>query len=1039
MQYSTTSRGHAIYTIAISLLLGFSSLSARAQTFTDTGFTAEPVVNVPRFHTVGFTFAPDGRMFVWDKTGVVTIVKNGVLLPTPFIDISARVNEVGDRGLIGLTLDPNFATNGYVYLLYVYEPNGNPADTGPKTARLTRVKADSANPDVAQTNSEVVLMGKIGTAPCSSSPVGSDCMASDSPAHTVGTVKFGPDGKLYVGLGDGAEFDFADEKAFRAQDLTTYNGKVMRINPDGTAPSDNPFYDGNPNSVRSKIFVYGLRSPYRFTLKPGTSELYVGDVGSTRFEEINRGRGVNFGWPCYEGNTTNPDFQNAFPQQCAALPASAVTNPLHFYARGAGAAVVAGSFYNATQFPVPYRGSFFFADYVQNFIQRITLDANNNLASVVPFATNVKTPVNVELGPDGMLYYLSIFDGTIRRIRFNGSAPTAVATASRPSAAAPYTIAFSSNGSSNPGGGTLTYLWEFGDNTTSTSANPTYTYVTTGVKTYIAKLTVTNSQGLTASSTVNVTVGSRPPTGTITAPADGLRAKVGETLTFRGTATDPDETLPTSAMKWSVLLHHNEHIHPGVTATGESGSFVIESHGATGETFFYEIVLTVTDSAGITDTKSITVIPELPTATLPAPWLGQEVGNIGLAGMADYTNSTFTIKGSGIDIGDFNDGFYYVYQKLSGDGEIKARVVNVQNTAFGSKAGVMIRAALTGNAAHTFVSISPTEGVAQERRDETGFGTALVSAGYFAPPRWVRIVRSGNTITGYHSPDGVLWARVSTATINLPAEAFIGLAVTAANNSALCAAVFDNVSITGSTTNTNRPPTVAITTPANNATFVAPADINFVATASDSDGSISKVEFYRGSTLVRTETTAPYELTLSDLAAGTYAITAKAYDNKGAVTTSSPLQVTVLNPVTGTGTGLRGEYFNKENFTDLRFTRTDSVIDFDWGTNRPSFLLGKDHFSVRWSGFVQPRFSGSYTFHAKATDTVRLWVNNQLLINNTSKTEVESRGTITLAAGQKYVIRLEFVEKDKAAAVQLDWSSTLQSRQVIPRSQLYLP
>lgn len=1039
MQYLTLSSSHIIHRITVFLLFSFVASTVTAQTFTDAGFATETVANVARFQTVGFTFAPDGRMFVWDKTGVVTIVKNGALLPTPFIDISSRVNEVGDRGLIGLALDPNFATNGFVYLLYVYEPNGNAADTGPKTARLSRIQADPANPDVALANSEVVLMGKISTAPCSSSPAGSDCMASDSSAHTIGTVKFGSDGKIYVGMGDGAEFSFADEKSFRSQDLNMYNGKILRINPDGTAPSDNPFYDGNPSSVRSKVFVYGLRSPYRFTLKPGTSELYVGDVGSTRYEEINRGRGANFGWPCYEGNAPNPDFQNAFPQQCAAISPGSVTNPIHFYSRSAGGAVVGGTFYNATAYPVQYRGNLFFADYVQNFIQRITFDANNNVSSVVSFATNINTPVALEQGPDGMLYYLSIFDGTIKRIRFNGNAPAAVATASRPTASSPYVVSFSSNGSSNPAGGTLTYLWEFGDGTTSTSANPTHTYVTTGVKTYLAKLTVTNSQGLTASATVQVIVGSRPPTATITTPADGTRAKIGATITFSGTATDPDETLPASAMKWSVLLHHNDHIHPGVTASGAGGSFVIENHGTTGETYFYEVVLTVTDSANITDTKSVNVIPELPTATLPAPWLGQEVGNVGVAGMADFANGTFTVKGSGADITDFNDGFYYVYQKLSGDGQIVARVTSVQNTAFGAKAGVMIRSALTGNAAHTLVSVSPSEGIAFERRDETGFGTALVSGGYFPAPRWVKMVRSGNIISGYHSADGANWTLVSSASINLPTEALIGLAVTAANNTALCTVVFDNVTIAKPVV--NRAPAVSITNPANNTTFAAPANIRFAATATDSDGTISKVEFYQGATLVKTVTAAPYEVTLSNLTAGNYNLTAKAYDNSGAVTTSSPVQVSVVNPVNGTGTGLRGEYFYRNNLSGTLFTRTDATVNFDWGSGSPSFLLRRDDFSIRWTGVVQPRFSGNYTFYGTSSDGIRVYVNGTLLVDqlNTNNSDATGQGSIALTAGQKYRIVVEFYQTkaDSDGSVKLEWSSPLQTKEIVPRGQLY--
>ena len=659
------------------MLLVFMGEKIYAQTFTETGFSTETVAQVTRFNTVGFAFAPDGRIFTWEKPGVVRIVKNGVLLTTPFLDIRSRVYSGVDSGLIGLALDPNFASNGFVYLLYTFEDGATPG-VGAKTARLTRVKADTINPDLAQANSEVILMGKISTPPCGNSPVGSDCMGSDSGAHTIGTVRFGLDGKIYVGMGDGASFSAATEQSFRSQDLNYYNGKILRINPDGTAPSDNPFYDGNPNSVRSKVYAYGLRSPFRFTNKPGTSEVYIGDVGAAKFEEINRGRGANFGWPCYEGPNPQFTFQNAFPQRCAQIPASSVTPPLYSYPWNGGSSIVMGPFYTGTKYPTKFRNNLFFGDFVQGFIRRAVFDANNNITSVESLATGVDSPVHIEQGPDGNLYYLSIATGEIKRIRFSGSAPAASATASRPSPSTPYTIAFSSLGSSDPNGSALTYLWDFGDGSTSTTANPTHTYSGTGVKTFTVKLTVTNSQGLTGVSTINVVVGGRLPVATITAPVNNARIKTGTQLTFTGTASDADETLPASAMKWSVLLHHNEHIHPGISATGPSGSFVVEDHGSVGETFFYEIVLTVTDSAGLTDTKRVNVIPESPApppvTTLPVPWLGKDVGSVGKVGIDSFSNGSFTLQGSGTDIGGTSDSFNYVYQTLQGDGQIVARV-----------------------------------------------------------------------------------------------------------------------------------------------------------------------------------------------------------------------------------------------------------------------------------------------------------------------------------------------------------------------------
>ncbi|MFN7949399.1 MAG: PQQ-dependent sugar dehydrogenase [Blastocatellia bacterium] len=1142
-------KSSALFALLMSLLfIGISAITVSAQNFTDPGFVSETLATLPAFSPTGAAFAPDGRLFVWQKNGQVRIIKNGTLLTQPFIDISSHVNRSGDRGLMGLAVDPDFATNRFVYLLYVYENTGNPGDNGPKTARLTRVTADANNPDVAPASSEVALMGTIGNAPCSQFAEGSDCMASDSTAHTVGTVRFGPDGKLYVGMGDGSSFAFLDPQSFRAQNLNYYNGKIMRINRDGTAPSDNPFFDGNPNSVRSKIFNYGLRNPFRFTVHPSTGVVMIGDVGLSAWEEINRGRGANFGWPCYEGNDPQPGFQSSFPDRCAGIPASSVTRPIHTYPTTGGASVIGGPFYTGTQFPAKYRGNYFFADYVNNFIRRIVFDANNNVASVEVFATNVPGPVSLEIGPDGALYYPSITTGEIRRIRYNNTtAPIASASATRPSVAEPYKVAFSSAGSSDPNGGTLSYRWEFGDGNTSTQANPVYSYPATGVKTYTARLTVTSSSGLSASDTVTVTVGSRPPVATITAPANNATVNIGDTVTFRGTATDPDETLPASAMSWQVLLHHDTHVHPSITATGSSGSFVVENHGTVG-TFFYEIVLTVTDSSGLSSTATVRVNPLSPTSSLPAPWQGTEIGNVGLAGSANYSNGTFTLRGSGADIAGTVDGFYYVYQPLDGDGEIIARVVSVQNTATGAKAGVMIRESTSANAAHALISLSPVEGLAFEWRGATGFGTALTSGGSVAAPHWLRLVRSGSTLTGYRSSDGNTWTQVASATVALPAGTRFGLAVTSANNSAVCTAVFDNVRVnkiaankpptvsltaptngatftapasvslaatasdsdgsiakveffsgsqllatdtqspysfnwtnvpSGSYTITaratdnkgatavsaavsvtvnpaqssNKPPTVQLTSPASGSTFTAPARIDLAATASDSDGSVSRVEFYIDGKLLHTESASPYNITWSDVAAGSYSITARAIDNKGAATTSVAVKVTVnaSGGTSGSGTGLKGEYFDddkisdkeKDNQKNLKFTRTDPVIDFNWGSSSPGPGLKKDHFSVRWTGFVQPRFTENYTLKITSADKVRIWINDQLLIDmHGDKDDVKKGrnvGSIRFSAGQKYRIRIEFSDKDKEAYITLRWSSASQREEVIPRSQFYLP
>jgi glucose/arabinose dehydrogenase len=584
-------------------LFSFLLLTSLTQaiTFNDQGFSSETVLTLPAFSIVGATFAPDGRIFVWQREGVVRIYKNGQLLPTPFVDITPEVNIGGDRGLLGLAVDPNFAQTGYVYLLYVFEWNNNPTSHQPRTARLTRVTADPNNPDVALPGSEITLLGTIGIPSCSNYPPGSDCIADDSDSHSIGTVQIGPDGTLYVGSGDGSWYSFVDPQALRAQDLESLNGKILRINPDGTAPVDNPFYDGT-NSNTSKVFAYGLRNPFRFTLDPIIGEPLIGDVGWNDWEEVDRGKGANFGWPCFEGNAPQAGYQAAFTQ-CQQIDPDTITYPIYTYNHSVGATVVGGVFYTDNEFPVQYQGNFFFADYVGNWIKRIVFDSNQNIVSVNNFATNADAPVSFALGPDGWIYYVSITTGELRRIKYGG--PFANASANPTSGYSPLNVAFSSAGSSDPNGQTLTFLWDFGDGTTSTQANPNHTYTSGTVKTFVATLTVTNEDSESSSDSVSITVGSLPPTAVIDTPPDGTVVNPGDVVNFSGHGTDPDDgNLPASAMHWTVYLHHDDHIHTFLELDGVTGgSFTAQDYGA--GTYSYEIDLTVTDSSGLTDTDSV--------------------------------------------------------------------------------------------------------------------------------------------------------------------------------------------------------------------------------------------------------------------------------------------------------------------------------------------------------------------------------------------------------------------------------------------------
>ena len=415
-----SSRRHPPRTAALFVLLsaiaGAPGVRPAAAQTVPTGFVDEPVVSGLTSPT-SFAFVPDGRIFIAEKTGIVRVVKNGALLGTPLIDLRSRVNDYWDRGMLGIAVDPAFASNGFVYLLYVRENNA--ADySGQKTSRLTRVTVTG---DVASLSSEVVLLGGQGGATCKTLPAGADCIPSENPSHAPGAIRFASDGTMFLTTGDGASFNVVDPDALRVQDLDSLAGKVLHVTTAGLGVATNPFWNGTASANRSKVWASGLRNPYRFGLRPGSNTPYVGDVGWNTWEEINVALpGRNFGWPCYEGNPQQAGY--AALSACQALyaqGANAVTGALVPYNHnGAGAAATGGAFYTGTVFPAEYQGAYFYGDYAQGVLRVISVDANHALVGAVrSFATGVPGPVDIQT--DGAaLWYLSITTGRLRRVRY---------------------------------------------------------------------------------------------------------------------------------------------------------------------------------------------------------------------------------------------------------------------------------------------------------------------------------------------------------------------------------------------------------------------------------------------------------------------------------------------------------------------------------------------------------------------------------------------------------------------------------------------
>ena len=312
-------------------------------------------------------FTPDGRLLICEQGGALRLVKNGQLLATPFATISTAVD--GERGLLGIAVDPAFASNGFVYIYYTV------SDASGAHNRVSRLTAAG---DLAAAGSEVVLVDLP--------------QLSGATNHNGGALHFGPDGKLYVALGD-------NNNGAQAPSLTSLFGKILRYNPDGSIPTDNPLV-GQTSGIYRAIWARGFRNPFTFDFQPGTGRMLINDVGETSWEEINEGTaGADYGWPATEGATTNPAYQSpVFTYGHSSNPTLVVGN-----------AIAGAAFYNPAVglFPPAYTGNYFFGDYVSGWINRLD-PANGN--AVYAFARGGSL-TDLAVGPDGALYALQIVGG----------------------------------------------------------------------------------------------------------------------------------------------------------------------------------------------------------------------------------------------------------------------------------------------------------------------------------------------------------------------------------------------------------------------------------------------------------------------------------------------------------------------------------------------------------------------------------------------------------------------------------------------------
>jgi glucose/arabinose dehydrogenase len=583
------------------------------------GFVSEPYVTglrAPR----AFAWTPDGRMLILERGAdgsadinfaSLRVFKNGALLP----DRALTLNVCGDgeRGALGIAVDPDFANNQYIYIYYTRQTNAPPpaitceygtysAQPDARLGPRNRISRFTMSGDVVAGNSERVII---------------DGIASDVGVHNAGDLHFDADGYLYASTGDGGINTLS-------QPSNTLNGKILRLKPDnsirGYSTAGNPFdavagarYCSNalPSSDPApcrEVYALGLRNPFRFTRNTASGQFFIGDVGGGSWEEINiLAPGANYGYPQVEG------FCNC----------STYTEPVYSYAHvvqnaNVDSAIAAIGYYSSTAYPVTYTNSIFFADVVQGWMRRMYFNSGNASWAAEDFMSGETGIIGIRQGPDENLYYMVFTDdngtaNSIKRIRHTARAnraPTAAIAASSLFPALNASVAYSGAASYDPDGDTLIYRWNLagGGVISSTSASViSQSYAIAGPK--VVTLTVIDTGAPPLSSApVSITVfaGWTPPTASIvvTNTMQPTRSLFHGGDTWQYGASNPSTTngLAANPYTWAVVFHHRDHAHPFLSGvSGSGGQFTLPRSGETDTAIWYRIELRITDAQGATN------------------------------------------------------------------------------------------------------------------------------------------------------------------------------------------------------------------------------------------------------------------------------------------------------------------------------------------------------------------------------------------------------------------------------------------------------
>ncbi|WP_375430771.1 fibronectin type III domain-containing protein [uncultured Friedmanniella sp.] len=633
--------------LAASLIAtALTAVAPEARAAVPAGFTDSAVAAVPSPTALAET--PDGRLLVASQTGQVRVIKNGALLPTPALDLSAKICTNAERGVLGIAADPDPASRT-VYVFYTAlgsdatcpVAEGTPTSAGAPRNRVSRFTMTG---DVIDPASEVQLLNGI---------------YSTAGYHNAGDLHVGHDGYLYVTTGDGG-CDYHGDASHAggsgcggdndtSRDRNVLNGKVLRITTSGGIPADNPFVGSGTARCNTapaaagvtcqEAYAVGLRNPFRFAFDPnatGTS-FRVNDVGQNVWEEVDQGaRGADYGWNSREGHCQRTNSETS----CGTPTPAGLTDPVYDYPHSTTVggttcgSITGGAYVPNGVWPAAYTGAYLFSDYVCGTIFSLS---PTKVKTTLVSGLGVSSAVALTFARDGAtqsLYYTSYAGGgEVRKLAATGTAnraPVARVSASPTSGAVPLAVTLDGSASSDADGNALSYTWAFGDgtaNATTTTAKVSHSYARAGRLT--ATLTVRDPAGLTSTASVVVNPGDTAPVVTITAPTAGQKFVVGGAYRLTGTATDAqDGTLPASALSWTVLRHHETHTHPYLGPV--SGNDVAlagpapEDLDAAADSYL-EIRLSATDSAGVTTTVSRTFNPVTVAVTLASAPTGATV------------------------------------------------------------------------------------------------------------------------------------------------------------------------------------------------------------------------------------------------------------------------------------------------------------------------------------------------------------------------------------------------------------------------------